>query len=237
MIIHLSPPIISRESNLASWLETERPREKLLNVGASALSDSELLAIFLRTGTKGKPVLELAQDLLVEFGGIRGLLEADHDRLTRTPGIGPAKYVQFKAAVELTERYLLASIERGNAISDPGATRRYLKSKLRGYDREVFACLYLDNQHRLIQYEELFFGTIDGASVHPREVVKKVLQHNAAAVIFAHNHPSGLAEPSQADQRITDRLKAALLLVDVRVLDHMIVGDADVLSFAERGLL
>jgi len=209
----------------------------LLKHGAKVLSDSELLAIFLRTGTKGCSVLELARRLLEEFGGVRGLLDADRTTLVCAPGMSDAKYAQLRAALELTERYLQCGFERGDAISDPGITRRYLKGKLRGYGREVFACMYLDNQHRLISYEELFFGTIDGASVHPREVVKRVLKHNAAAVIFAHNHPSGVAEPSQADRRITERLKSALLLVDVRVLDHMIVGDQDVLSFAERGLL
>ena len=222
---------------LSALPKNDRPREKLINEGPGSLSDVELLAIFLRTGTQGKSVLQLAHELIQEFKGIRGLLEADYQRLNRTPGIGPAKFVQLKAAIEITERYLQKGFERGNAISDPGATRRYLQSKLRGYSREVFACMYLDNQNHLIRYEELFFGTIDGASVHPREVVKQVLQHNAAAVIFAHNHPSGLAEPSQADQRITERLKSALSLVDVRVLDHMIVGDCDVLSFAESGLL
>lgn len=223
--------------SMMDWPARERPREKLLESGARALSDSELLAIFLRTGVKGKPVLELARELLVRFGGIRGLLEAERDTLTATPGIGAAKYVQLQAALELTARFLETSFSRGDAISDPGMTRRYLKSKLRGYSQEVFACMYLDNQHRLICYEELFFGTIDGASVHPREVVKRVLRHNAAAVIFAHNHPSGVAEPSQADRRITDRLKSSLALIDVRVLDHMVVGDSEVTSFAERGLL
>jgi DNA repair protein RadC len=152
-------------------------------------------------------------------------------------GIGIAKYAQIRASLELFERYLLESLDRGDAISDPGKTRRFLKGKLRKYSREVFACMYLDNQHRLIKFEELFYGTIDGASVHAREVVKRALDHNAAAVIFAHNHPSGVAEPSQADRRITDRLKSALLLVDVRVLDHMVVGDREVISFAERGFL
>ena len=222
---------------LAEWPIEERPREKLLSFGAASLSDAELLAIFLRTGTRMKPVMALARDLLNEFHGVRGLLEADKQTLIGAYGIGEAKFAQLHAALELTERYLQAGFERGDAITDPGATRRFLKSKLRGYAREVFACLYMDNQHRLIKYEELFFGTIDGASVHPREVVKHALKHNAAAVIFAHNHPSGVAEPSQADQRITDRLKSALLLVDVRVLDHMIVGDREVLSFAEKGLL
>lgn len=223
--------------SLATWPKLERPREKLLKLGAGALSDTELLAIFLRTGTRGKPVMELARELIGEFGGIRGLLEADQQLLMKARGLGIAKCVQLKSIMELSERYLQQGFERGDAISDPGSTRRYLQSKLRGYTREVFACMYLDNQHRLIKYEELFFGTIDGASVHPREVVKRVLHYNAAAVIFAHNHPSGLAEPSQADQRITERLQAALQLVDVRVLDHMIVGDCEVLSFAERGLL
>lgn len=222
---------------IMEWPELERPREKLLEFGAKALSDAELLAIFLRTGLKNKPVLDLARDLLVRFGGIRGLLEAECDALTSAPGIGTAKFVQLQAALELTERYLETSFTRGDAISDPGMTRRYLKGKLRGYAQEVFACMFLDNQHRLISYEELFFGTIDGASVHPREVVRRVLRHNAAAVIFAHNHPSGVAEPSQADRRITERLKSALALVDVRVLDHMVVGDEEVTSFAERGLL
>lgn len=222
---------------MRDWPALERPREKLLAQGPAALSDAELLAIFLRTGVKGKPVMDLARELLSLFGGVRGLIEADCEQLTAATGMGVAKYAQLHAALELSERFLQSNFERGDAISDPGMTRRYLKGKLRGYTREVFACMYLDNQHRLIRYEELFFGTIDGASVHPREVVKRVLKHNAAAVIFAHNHPSGVAEPSQADRRITDRLKSALLLVDVRVLDHMIVGDGEVLSFAERGLL
>jgi DNA repair protein RadC len=175
--------------------------------------------------------------MLDKFGGFRQLLEATPEKIISTPGIGIAKFAQLRATLELTERYLRAGFNRGEAITDPGLTRRYLKCKLGHYRREVFACMFLDNQHRLISYEELFFGTIDGASVHPREVVKRTLDNNAAAVIFAHNHPSGIAEPSQADQRITDRLKSALLLIDVRVLDHMIIGEGEVLSFAERGLL
>jgi len=175
--------------------------------------------------------------MLDHFGGFRALLEASPDKVIGIRGIGIAKFAQLRATLELTERYLKSSFNRGEAITDPSLTRRYLKCKLGHYRREVFACMFLDNQHRLISYEELFFGTIDGASVHPREVVKRALDNNAAAVIFAHNHPSGIAEPSQADQRITDRLKSALLLIDVRVLDHMIVGEGEVLSFAERGLL
>jgi len=219
------------------WPVSERPREKLLARGPAALSDAELLAIFLGTGTRDIPVMQLAGELLQKFRGVRGLLEADQAQLVSAKGMGVAKSAQLRAALELTERYLQAGFDRGDPLTDPVTTGRFLKSKLRGYTREVFACLYLDNQHRLIRYEELFFGTIDGASVHPREVVKRVLFHNAAAVIFAHNHPSGVAEPSQADKRITDRLKSALLLVDVRVLDHLIVGDEQVTSFAKRGLL
>lgn len=219
------------------WPGAERPREKLLQLGPGALSDAELVAIFLRTGARGRPVMALARELLEQFDGVRGLLEASAVEVIAAPGMGVAKYAQLRAALELSERYLQCGFERADAITDPTLTRRYLMGKLRHYSREVFACMYLDNQHRLIQYEELFFGTIDGASVHPREVVKRALDHNAAAVIFAHNHPSGLAEPSQADQRITDRLKSALLLVDVRVLDHMVVGDQEVVSFAERGFL
>ncbi len=215
----------------------ERPREKLLKLGAQALTDVELLSIFLRTGVKGKTVLDIARELLDKFGGFRALLEARPEEIIGFPGMGIAKYAQIRATLELTDRYLRAGFDRGEAITDPGITKRYLKCKLGRYTREVFAVMFLDNQHRLISYEELFFGTIDGASVHPREVVIRALQNNAAAVIFAHNHPSGVAEPSQADKRITDRLKSALLLVDVRVLDHMIVGEGEVLSFAERGLL
>ncbi|HJN52119.1 MAG: DNA repair protein RadC [Pseudomonadales bacterium] len=223
--------------SMDDWPSAERPREKLLQQGAAALTDAELLAIFIRTGVKGRSAIDVARDLLRDFGGLRGLIDADAGSVCKCSGIGIAKYAQIRASLELFERYLLESLDRGDAISDPGKTRRFLKGKLRKYSREVFACMYLDNQHRLIKFEELFYGTIDGASVHAREVVKRALDHNAAAVIFAHNHPSGVAEPSQADRRITDRLKSALLLVDVRVLDHMVVGDREVISFAERGFL
>ena len=220
-----------------NWLERDGHREKLLKHGSKALTDQEILAIFLRTGTRKKGVMALSRELIETFGGLRGLLQADQAEILTVNGIGEATYVQLKAALEMTERYIETGLQRGDALSDPIMTRRHLKSKLRNYDREVFACLYLDNQHRLIRYQELFFGTIDGASVHPREVVKSVLVENAAAVIFAHNHPSGIAEPSQADERITRHLKSALALIGVRVLDHMIVGDKEVVSFAERGLL
>lgn len=219
------------------WPKEERPREKLLSRGASALSDAELLAIFLRTGIRGKTALDLARELLARFNGLRGLLEATQEDVCSAPGIGSAKYAQLQAGIALSERFLLHDLDRGETLLDPAKTRRFLKSRLRGYQQEVFACLFLDNQHRVIKFEELFQGTIDGASVYPREVVKKALALNAAAVILAHNHPSGLAEPSQADLRITEKIKSALLLVDIRVLDHMIVGDGEVLSFAESGIL
>lgn len=213
------------------------PREKLLRHGPEALADEELLAIFLRTGLPGVGVMDLSRQLLEAFSGLRGLMQAGKEDFLGQPGIGLSKYSQLVSALEMSKRYLRAGIERGEMISDPGITRQFLQIKLRPYAREVFACLFLDNQHRLISYEELFFGTIDGASVHPREVVKRGLELNAAAVIFAHNHPSGVAEPSQADRRITERLKSALGLLDIRVLDHLIVGDTEVSSFAEMGLM
>ena len=221
----------------ANWPASERPREKLLERGGAVLSDAELIAIFLQTGTKDKPVLQLAADLLKEAGGIHGLLGMSLREFETLPGLGPAKYVLLQAALELGERYLLGELKKGEALLDPIATRQFLTGKLKEYGREVFACVFLDNQHRVICYEELFFGTIDSANVHPREVLKRVLFHNAAAVIFAHNHPSGVAEPSQSDRRITERLKSALLLIDTRVLDHMVVGDGEVTSFAELGLI
>lgn len=213
------------------------PREKLVKYGVESLCDSELLAIFLRTGLPGLGVLVLAEQLLVEFEGLRGVMQANETELTNCRGIGPAKSAQLSAALEMTRRFFQAGMEKGECISDPEITRQFLQIQLLGYTREVFACLFLDNQHRLIKYEELFFGTIDGASVHPREVVKKALAFNAAAVIFAHNHPSGISEPSQADKRITERLCSALGLVEIRVLDHLVVGDTEITSFAERGLL
>ncbi|MEJ2760821.1 MAG: DNA repair protein RadC [Gammaproteobacteria bacterium] len=222
---------------IAEWPDLERPREKLLHRGAASLSDAELLAIFLRTGIRGKTAVDLARDLVAEFGGLRLLLDAEHRRLAAVRGLGTAKVVQMKAGLELGRRYLEESLKRGSALTSPRATRDYLMARLRVYPHEVFACLFLDNRHQVIEYEELFTGTIDGASVHPREVVKRALHHNAAAVIFAHNHPSGVAEPSRADRSITSRLTSALNLVDVRVLDHFVIGDGETVSFAERGLL
>lgn len=222
---------------IRDWPAAERPREKLLIRGPAALSDAELLAIFLRTGCAGKSAVDLARDLLDEFGGLRPLLEADQSRFCRGQGLGSAKYSQLQAVLEMGRRHLSETLSRGAALNSPALVRDYLSSHLRHRPHEVFAALFLDNQHRLLVYEELFQGTIDGASVYPREVVKRALGHNAAALILAHNHPSGVAEPSQADRRITDRLRDALALVDIRVLDHLVVGDGEIVSFAERGWL
>jgi len=222
---------------IRDWPAADRPREKLLAKGAQALSEAELLAIFLRTGVKGRSALDLARQMLKEFGGLRALLAAEQKELCKLPGMGPAKYAQLQAGLEMARRHLGENLERGKPLSDPAATRAWLKARLRDIPHEVFACLYLDNRHRVIAFEELFRGTIDGASVHPREVVRAALKHNAAALIFAHNHPSGVAEPSDADRRLTQRLQEALGLVDIRVLDHFVVGDGEVASFAERGWL
>ncbi|OUS27307.1 hypothetical protein A9Q99_14940 [Gammaproteobacteria bacterium 45_16_T64] len=222
---------------ITDWPVKERPREKLLNMGSGSLSDGELLAIFLRVGSPGKTAVDVARELLSEFGGLRQLMDADLHTFCQIKGMGAAKYTQLQAVLELGRRYLVEEMSIGDAVTHPDKIKQFLMAKMRAYGQEVFACVYLDNQHRILDYKELFYGTIDGASVYPREVVKQTLAINAAAVIFAHNHPSGIAEPSQADQKITERLKKALHLVDIRVLDHMIVGDSEVVSFAERGLL
>jgi DNA repair protein RadC len=222
---------------IKEWPESERPREKLLERGAGALSDAELLALFLRTGVRGKSAVDLARDLLTNFDGLVGLLAADQKRFCAGKGLGTAKFAELQAVLELSRRYLLSRVRDQDVLTSPEATRDYLKLRLYSSPHEIFACLFLDNRHRVICYEELFRGTIDGASVHPREVVRRVIATNAAAVIFAHNHPSGVAEPSQADLRITQRLKEALGLIDVRVLDHVIIGDGEGTSLAERGLL
>jgi DNA repair protein RadC len=222
---------------ITDWPEGERPREKMLRRGAGALSDAELLAIFLRTGVKGKSAVDLARELLAEFGGLQGLFNADRRRFCSLHGLGEAKYAQLHATLEMGRRYLQESMEREDVIDSPQATRRYLHARLRGLPQEVFAALFLDSKHRVIFYKELFYGTIDGASVHPREVVRQALEHNAAAMIVAHNHPSGVAEPSRADLDITRRLRDALALVDVRLLDHLVVGGCEIVSLAEQGHL
>jgi len=220
---------------ILDWPAHERPREKMLLRGANALSDAELLAIFLRTGTKGKTAVDLARELLIQFGSLRALLEADRQQFCQSPGLGEAKYTQLQATLEMSRRYLAEKMARGDALNNPADTHRYLMARMRDYRQEVFACLYLDNRHRVISFDEMFYGTINMASVHPREIVQRALKHNASAVILAHNHPSGVAEPSQADRDLTTQLQKALTLVEVRVLDHIVVGDGTTVSFAERG--
>ncbi|MGH8653916.1 MAG: RadC family protein [Gammaproteobacteria bacterium] len=222
---------------ITDWPVFERPREKLLSRGAEALSDAELLAIFLRTGVKGKTAVDLARELLKEYGSLRAILEAGRERFNQTHGLGDAKYAQLQAALEMARRHLRETLQRGDPLTNPRESRDYLSAQLRRYPYEVFAGLFLDNRHRVIQFEELFRGTIDSTSVYPREVLKLALQLNAAAVIFAHNHPSGHCTPSNADRQITRKLVDALALVDIRVLDHFIVGDDEGYSFAEHGLL
>ena len=220
---------------IKDWPAAERPREKLLERGAAALSDAELLAIFLRTGLPGKTAVDLARELLERFGGLRPLLAAERVAFCKAPGLGDAKFAQLQAVLEMGRRHLFERLVRGEQLSSPEDTRHFLRARLGDYPFEVFAALFLDNRHRVIAFEELFRGTIDGASVHPRVVVRHCLRHNAAAVIFAHNHPSGISEPSRADQSITRRLKEALGLVDIRLLDHIVVGDGECTSLAERG--
>jgi len=222
---------------ISDWPESERPREKLLARGAASLSNAELLALFLRTGTREASAVDLARDLLTAFGGLMGILGASRARFCAHPGMGDSKYAQLQAVRELAQRSLEEKLLRTDVFTHSGATRRYIQSRLGNRSREVFMVLFLDNQHRLIAQEELFLGTIDGATVHPREVVKQALFHNAAALIMAHNHPSGVCEPSQADISITRRLKQLLEEVDIRTLDHLIVGDGEVRSLAEQGLL
>jgi len=223
--------------SIRDWPVSERPREKLLELGSQVLSEAELLAILIRTGTHGNSAVDIARSLLTEFGSLRGLLTAQQDRVCATRGLGRSRYAAFQAALELTRRHYQELMMSGSVLCDPRATREFMRMQLRDLPHEVFCCLYLDNRQRVIAFKELFRGTIDGANVHPREVVKEALMRNASAVILAHNHPSGIAEPSQADELITRRLKDALGLVDIRVLDHLIIGDGVCESFADRGLL
>lgn len=222
---------------ITDWPEGDRPREKLLQRGASALSDAELLAIFLRTGVRGKSAVDLAREMLAKFGSLTRLFSAGSKEFCTINGMGKAKFVQLQAVQEMARRSLKEEIQSGNALNSPAAVRDYLQLLLRGREQEVFMVIFLDAQHRVIASEELFHGTLTQTSVYPREVVKRSLHHNAAAVIFAHNHPSGVAEPSQSDLLLTGTLKQALALVEARVLDHFIVAGAGYLSFAERGIL
>ena len=221
---------------ITDWPSEERPREKLLLKGANALSDAELLAIFLRTGIPGVSAVDLSRQLLTSFGSLRALLTASQNNFCRHKGLGNAKYAQLQAVLEMANRHQSETLKRTDCLSNPADTINYLRGKLRDQPHEVFACLMLDNRNRVIAFREMFRGTIDGASVYPREVVKQALADNAACVILAHNHPSGIAEPSQADIQITERLKKALALVDIRVLDHVIIGE-QTMCFSERGLI
>ena len=222
---------------ITDWPAAERPREKLLELGVSALSDAELLAIFLRVGVVGKSAVVLARDLLTRFGSLTGIFAASQADLSQVHGIGASKYVQLQAIFEMSRRALNEQMQVKDMLSSPQQVRDFLCLKLGSLSREVFVVLFLDAQNRMIMSEEMFSGTLTQTSVYPREVVKKALHHNAASVIFAHNHPSGIAKPSQADELITKQLKQALALVDVRVLDHFIVAGNTTFSFVERGLL
>lgn len=222
---------------ISDWPEAERPREKLLAKGAQALSDAELLAIFLRTGIKGKTAVDLARELLVQFDGLRGLLTASQTQFCTPMGLGPAKYAQLQAVLEMAKRHLAEQLHRSEPLTSPELVEQYLNMQLRDEAQEVFACLLLDTQHQILDYHVISRGTLNAAAVYPREVVKLALAKGAGAIIFAHNHPSGVAEPSQADRDITTRLTDALALVDVRVLDHFVIGDGYTVSFAHRGWL
>ena len=220
---------------IKDWPAPERPREKLLARGAQALSDAELLAIFVGSGVAGHTALDLSRMLLTRLGDLRATLDAGREELCLTPGVGDACYALLQGAMELGRRHLECKLRRGTPLGCPADTRRFLTARLRRHEHEVFACLFLDNRHRLICFEELFRGTVNGASVYPREIAKRGLYHNAAAIIIAHNHPSGVAEPSQADRAITARIRDAMALIDVRLMDHFVVGDGQIVSFAERG--
>ena len=222
---------------ITDWPTAERPREKLIELGAEALSDAELLAIFLRVGVTGKSAVDLARDLITQFGSLNGIFAATEHELSQVHGIGTSKYVQLQAIFEMSRRALSEQLQQRDVFKSPQAVRDYLVLKLGSLTKEVFLVLFLDTQNRLLASEEMFSGSLSETSVYPREVVKRALHHNAASVIFAHNHPSGIAQQSQADELITKQLKQALVLIDVRVLDHFIVAGNNTLSFSERGLL
>ncbi|TAL83676.1 MAG: JAB domain-containing protein [Rhodanobacter sp.] len=222
--------------SIREWPKGERPREKLLARGSAALSDAELLAVLLGSGSHGKDAIALGRELLEAAGSLGNLLEQP-ERQIRARGLGPAKQARIAAALELARRSLAEELHQRQSLGNPRDSGDYLRARLRHLPYEVFGCLYLDNRHRVLAFEELFRGTVDGASVHPREVVRACLQHNACAVIFAHNHPSGVAEPSAADRAITHQLRDALQLVGVRVLDHLVIGSGEPVSMASRGLI
>jgi len=223
--------------SIKDWPLDERPREKLLARGASALTDAELLAVLLRFGTARRTALDNARDILQCYGSLRKLIASDRERFCAQPGLGLARFAELQAALEIARRQYAEDLRSGPVLTAPRTTRDFLFAHIRDLEHEVFCCLYLDNRHRLLHFAQLFRGTIDGASVHPREIVKQALRFNSAAVIVAHNHPSGIAEPSQADELITHRIRDALALVDIRLLDHIVVGDGVAVSLAERGLV
>lgn len=239
------PPLMPRRHvgchfwhmHIRDWPDDERPREKLLARGAGALSDAELLAIFIGSGSRGMDAVQTARQILCQHGPLRALLQSPPQALSQLPGLGPASACRLAAAVELGQRLLAAELARGVLVSDPDAAGRHFSQRLRHQPREVFAVLFLDTRHRSLGFEELFAGTIDGAEVHPREVVRRALAHNAAALIVGHNHPSGNPEPSAADRALTQRLRQALELMDIRLLDHLVIGDGPPVSLAARGWL
>lgn len=220
---------------IKQWPKQERPREKLIQQGANSLSDSELLAIFLRTGCQGIDVVTLARQLLTHFGSLHALFSASENDFCAQKGLGQAKYVQLQAVLEMSRRYLQEPLMKGEPLTSAAQTQAFLSAKMRDYPYEVFAALLLDSQHRVIRFHEFFFGTINSASVHPRVIVQKILQENAAAIILVHNHPSGDPTASESDRAITKKLVNTLALIDVRILDHFIIGDEKCTSFAEKG--
>ncbi len=222
---------------MRDWPAPERPREKLCNAGSATLSDAELLAILLGTGTRGRTAVDVARHALAAGDGLAGLFRMEERELRRLPGMGRSRYALFQAVLELARRVLFAELTGAGALTSPQAAERFLQARLGGRSREVFGCLYLDSQHRVIRFEELFWGTLDSAAVYPREIARGALLLHAGAVILAHNHPSGVAEPSAADRQITSRIREALALLDIRVLDHLVIGQGQVVSFARRGWL
>ena len=233
----MNDPVHDLLMSIAHWPIDDRPREKLVAKGADALSDAELVAIFLRTGVRGRSAVDLARELMTRFGSLSALFAADAAALCSVAGLGIAKASQLSAVMEMARRALREKLDRGSALGSPHAVRDYLRLKLQDRPHEVFVAVFLDAQNRVLAVEELFRGTLTQTSVYPREVVKRALHHNAAALIFAHNHPSGIAEPSRSDETLTHALKQSLALVDVKVLDHFVIGAGAAMSFAERGLL
>jgi DNA repair protein RadC len=222
---------------ICNWPQSERPREKLLERGPQALSDGELLALLVGSGTKGCSAVDIARSLIEEFGSLRDLVTADQQRMEERRGIGPARYAMFKAALEISRRVMAESLRDTAILATPEDTRQFLLTQLRDRPHEVFCCIFLDNRHRMLGFEEIFRGTIDGANVYSREIVRQALLYNAVSILVAHNHPSGSAQPSAADERVTRRLREALSLIEVRLLDHFVVGEATCYSFSEHGLL